>query len=360
VIEILLAIIALGVATANGANDNFKGFATVWGSEVLDYKRALYLATIATLAGSFAALWLAQGLVAQFSGRGLVSAQLASSSSFLLAVGFGVVITVSLATRLGFPISTTHALIGSMIGAGLAGEAALGWLALGQTFLLPLLLSPVVSVFLAWAFSAKLHKQAPDACACVEPISLVPQYASNPSLSLLATPHLVPHLVIKDASECNATPPEPKILLSTWLDRLHLASATSICFARAVNDTPKIAALLLAANFTQATSTMLWVGLAMAIGGFLGARRVAHTMSHRVSRMTPREGLLANIITAALVLLASKFALPVSTTHVSVGSIAGIGLRSGQLDKPALFSILLSWLATLPLAAASAFLFATA
>lgn len=84
------------------------------------------------------------------------------------------------------------------------------------------------------------------------------------------------------------------------------------------------------------------------------ARRVAETMSLRINRMDATQGVSANLITAALVLMASRFGLPVSTTHVSVGSIAGVGAGAGTLDWLALRSVLLSWFATLPCAVAAA------
>jgi PiT family inorganic phosphate transporter len=71
--------------------------------------------------------------------------------------------------------------------------------------------------------------------------------------------------------------------------------------------------------------------------------------------MDHEQGLAANLITAGLVLFASKLGVPVSTTHVSVGSIAGVGMRSQTVDWVSLRKIMLSWVATLPLAAILAF-----
>ena len=99
------------------------------------------------------------------------------------------------------------------------------------------------------------------------------------------------------------------------------------------------------------------VAALMAIGGLVFARRVAETMSHRVNKLDDTQGLLANLVTASLVLMASKFGLPVSTTHVSVGSIAGVGSSAKTLNWPALRAVLLSWVATLPMAAGAAWLF---
>jgi PiT family inorganic phosphate transporter len=135
------------------------------------------------------------------------------------------------------------------------------------------------------------------------------------------------------------------------MDRLHILSAMAICFARGANDTPKLTTLLLAAHLLQPASSVAMIGLAMAMGGLLFAKQVARTMSKRMTRMNHTQGLTANLITVSLVLVASKFDLPVSTTHVSAGSIAGIGADAKTLDWKILRNILLSWVATLPFSA---------
>ena len=87
--ETLLILAALLLAFSNGANDNFKGFATVWGSDTLGYRRALGIATVATLAGSLVSLMLAESLALQFTGKGLVPDALAGTPHFILSVGLG-------------------------------------------------------------------------------------------------------------------------------------------------------------------------------------------------------------------------------------------------------------------------------
>lgn len=101
---------------------------------------------------------------------------------------------------------------------------------------------------------------------------------------------------------------------------------------------------------------MLAIAILMAVGGLLFSRRVAETISLRLNHIDTRQGLSANMITAALVLFASKFGVPVSTTHVAVGSIAGIGAYAGTMSAKVLRDVLLSWVATLPLAAAIAWI----
>jgi len=86
------------------------------------------------------------------------------------------------------------------------------------------------------------------------------------------------------------------------LDAAHYLSAGATCFARGLNDTPKIAALLLVGGALSPTLAVIAVGVAMAIGGLLGARRVADTMSQRVTEMNAGQGFSANMVTSLLVL----------------------------------------------------------
>jgi len=137
------------------------------------------------------------------------------------------------------------------------------------------------------------------------------------------------------------------------LDRLHYLSAGAVSFARGLNDTPKIVALLLAAKGLGLNLSigMVAVGIAMAVGGLLNARKVALTMSQRITSMNHGQGFTANLVTSCLVTMASKFSLPVSTTHVSCGSLFGLGTVNRTARWDVIRTIALSWLATLPLAA---------
>ncbi len=316
---ILLIATAFFLSFSNGANDNFKGFATSWGSGSLSYRTALILSNVATLAGGVASIIIADGLVKQFSGRGLVDDAIVASTGFSFAAAAGAGITVMLATRLGFPISTTHALVGGLTGAGLASGSALQWGALGSGFMLPLLISPLLSATLAFAIygGARLLQRR-----------WVPVYGGD---------YLVPE---NDVESGNRT------LTST-----HILSAVAICFARAVNDTPKLAALMLGAGILSSVSSALAVTAAMIAGGWLLSRRVAETMSLKISTLSAEQGTTANLVTAGLVLAASRFSLPVSTTHVSVGSIIGSGAAARTLDLSTVRNVLLSWVVTLPLSA---------
>ncbi len=116
---IFLFIAVLFLTYSNGGNDNFKGVATLWGSGTLNYKPALMLATIATFAGSVCSCFFAETLINNFSGKGLLPDSVIHSADFVLAVTLAAGTTVLLATRFGFPISTTHGLVGALVGGGL-------------------------------------------------------------------------------------------------------------------------------------------------------------------------------------------------------------------------------------------------
>jgi PiT family inorganic phosphate transporter len=353
---ILLAVLAL--AYANGANDNFKGVATLYGSGTCTYRTALIWATVTTLAGSLLALLLAQGLVEAFKGRGLVPDDVTRDSAFLLAVSLGAALTVLLATWSGLPVSTTHALTGGLIGAGmLAAPGEVQFAALGKSFVLPLLFSPLVALILTIVVYP-LFRRARRFCgvtsaSCVCVGSTYEEVTARPdgTLMLVATGAA---LQVGQASDCIERYHGRMLGIQAGpvLDRLHYLSGGAVGFARGLNDTPKIVALLLAGEAIQPTLGLALVALIMALGGIVNARKVAVTMSQKITRMNPGQGFTANLVTALLVSGASRLGLPVSTTHVSVGSLFGIGLANGTAKTKMILTILLAWVTTLPLGAA--------
>ena len=108
--------------------------------------------------------------------------------------------------------------------------------------------------------------------------------------------------------------------------------------------------LILCKLFTLPINFLI-VAIVMAFGGIINAKKVANTMSNKITSLNHVEGFTANLVTGFLVISASVFGLPVSTTHVSVGSIYGIGLVNGSANHKEIGKIGLSWLLTLPVAA---------
>lgn len=356
-----LVLAVLCVAFANGANDNFKGVATLFGSGTAGYGRAIRFATLTTLAGSAAALLWGGALVRSFSGKGLVPEALTSEYRFLLAVAGGAALAVLLASRLGMPVSTTHALVGGLTGAGLAAAGhAVRWTAVASTLLYPLLLSPFVAIlltlllYLPFRAARRRLGVGKETCLCVggavEAVDLGPDGAAVLRSTGVA-------LTLGEISTCRSRYTGKVLGVSAQeiFDRLHFLSAGAVSGARGLNDTPKIVALLIAA--APLLGSALWyaaVALAIALGGLLGARRVAETMSHRITAMNDGQAFSANLATSLLVIAASGLGMPVSTTHVSVGAILGIGLVNGQARWASIVHIILAWVTTLPFAGASA------
>jgi PiT family inorganic phosphate transporter len=354
----LLFLVTCFLAYSNGANDNFKGVASLFGSRTCSYRTAISWATLTTFAGSLAALFLAQALLKKFSGKGLVPDALTASPSFLLAVALGAGLTVILATLTGFPISTTHGLTGGLVGAGLvAAGAQVNLGALGKNFALPLLLSPVLAlatgavIYLLLRFLRLRAGVSKELCVCAgaeQQVLPIPQPAG------LFAAYSIPRFTVTAGTEAVCTQRYSGRVLGLSAGRLvdvcHFLSAGAVSFARGLNDTPKIAALLLVASALDIRWGLVAVAGAMAAGGLLNAKRVAETMSHKITGMNPGQGFAANLSTALLVTTASVHGLPVSTTHVSVGSLLGMGIVTRQARWAPVLGILASWVVTLPCA----------
>lgn len=306
---LLITIAVFVVAYANGANANFKGVASLFGSGTTGYRTAVNWAAITTFAGCVAAMYWAGGLLKTFTGKGLVPEALIAEPLFLLAVAAGAGVSGFLATWLGFPVSTTHMLTGALLGAGwIAGDVNVA--KLWESFLKPLLISPL----LALAGSMLVY-------AILKPLRLAPDHRTR------------------------------------TLDALHFLSAGAVSFARGLNDTPKMAALLLGVGWLQGSAGMILVAVAMAAGGLISTGRVAETLAHKITGMNPGQGFAANLATALLVTTASITGLPVSTTHVSVGALLGIGIITRQAKWRTVIPVLAAWVITLPCAALLAGLF---
>ncbi|MGR3304209.1 MAG: anion permease [Candidatus Scalindua sp.] len=358
-ILIILFLATCFLAYSNGANDNFKGVATLFGSRTTNYKGAIWLATVTTFAGSVCSVFFAQTLVKTFSGKGLVPDAVSISPEFLTAVAIGSAITVIIATVTGFPISTTHSLTGALVGAGfIAVGTQVNFAVLGSSFFLPLLIAPVIAV----AFGSSLYTVfrnirirsgiTKEWCLCVgDQKRLVPSMQSAVTLAASCSSSI--DVTIDKSENCIEMYKGHFWGMSCQklLDYFHFCSAGVVSFARGLNDTPKIVALLLLIKGLSIHWGMAAVAVGMAAGGLLNARRVAETMSNKITKLNHGQGFTANLVTGFLVIFASRFGVPVSTTHVSVGSIFGIGLASKRINTGIMLEIILSWLITLPVAA---------
>jgi PiT family inorganic phosphate transporter len=355
---VLILLAAVALAYANGANDNFKGVATLFGSGTTNYRRALAWATAATLLGSLTAVLLAGTLLMSFRGKGLIPDDLSTEMAYAAAVGLGAALTILLATRIGMPVSTTHGLVGALVGAAFAAGADVNWGQLGAGFFLPLLVSPllalIATLMLYPLFRVARRKSGigEQTCFCVgtQVVEAVP--AIDNTAALQRAEQLT--VTIGDTVTCENRYAGRIVGVeaATVLDRSHFLSAGVVSFARGLNDTPKIAALLLLAPQFSGLGALAVVGLAIAAGGLLSARRVAETMSNRITEMNHGQGFTANLITGIIVIGASRLGMPVSTTHVSCGSLFGIGAVTGKGKPRMIATVLAAWVTTLPVGAA--------
>jgi len=360
----LICAFTVFLAYANGANDNFKGVATLFGSATTDYRKALTLATVSTFAGSLASYFLATKLIQTFSGKGLVPDAVVQDPIFMTAVILGAGITVFLATRIGMPISTTHSLMGSLVGVGaVAVSGELRYAVLGSKFVMPLLFVPLLAVLLALVFYPLFRSFrrwlgiSKSTCVCIgeKKVLVGAHLSAGTVLNHEELRSLDIFVDEKEACEAKVVDTYDGHLVGMevqkLLDGLHFLSAGAVSFARGLNDTPKIVALCIAFGAVGLRWNVAMVACAMALGGLISARRVAETMSHRITLMNHGQGVTANLITSGLVILASLLGSPVSTTHVSCGSLFGIGLINRTAQWGMIRSIVSAWVLTVPLAA---------
>jgi len=356
-ILLLLFISACFLAYSNGANDNFKGVATLFGSGTTNFKKAINWATITTFSGSIAAIFLANELVKNFSGKGLVPDDLIAVPIFAISIALGAAITVFIATKIGMPISTTHSLVGALFGAGvMAVGSQFNFEKLIDKFLFPLIASPLMAAIvslIAYIIFRFFRKKM----GVTKTTSLNIHEKPNPSIASLNMNNAInlkSTVSIEAKIENKIETYEGQILgISSQkvLDILHYISAGIVSFARGLNDTPKIVGLLVILNAIDIKWSMIIIAIIMAFGGLINAKKVGTTMSKRITPMNSGQGFTANLITGLLVTTASIHGMPVSTTHVSVGSIFGIGVVTKKANFKMIGKILLSWLLTLPIAA---------
>lgn len=351
---VAIFVLLVALAAANGSNDNPKGVATLAGAGLTRYRTALAWGTFATLAGALVSLRFADRLVKLFS-KGIVTAH--PTAAFALAVLLGTTAWVALATATRLPVSTTHAIVGSLVGAGmLLGAHAVNYGALVPKVVQPLLLGIVVAYGISFLLNL-LPDRVPE-CVCVDldPATSPAVHPAAPALGgagLLsfspgATPP-VPRITTGSVADC-ARHGERRQRIGLNVNGLHWLSSGAASFARGLNDTPKIVALgafaLVPAGMTT-TQILLVVAVAMAGGGMLGGMRVARKLGEGVVKMTHVEGFKANLTTAVLVGLAANRGLPLSTTHVSTGAIAGsAGTDASRLNRRNLRDFLLAWTVT--------------
>lgn len=360
----VLLVLAVGafVAYVNGANDVSKGIATLVGSGVTSYRRAVLWGTAWTAVGGMAAVALG-GAMAKTFGNGLLASGTIATFPAAIATIAGAALWVLIATRRGLPVSTTHAIVGSLTGvaAFAYGIAGVRWGAVGSKVLLPLLLSPIAALGLAILllrvsrFLAGCASSADDClCAGLEPVATVVPDRQGATMSAVLVPIGVRmRLFTGGADECAR---EGDGVLRLGVDHLHWLTSGVTNLARGLNDAPKMAALMMTAALLgggaaiPTTAMIVLVTLGMVAGSIVAGRRVTRVLAEHVTPLDHREGFVANLVTSSLVLGGALGGLPMSTTHVSASAIIGAGMQRTppSVDRSVVRQMLLAWVVTLP------------
>ncbi len=360
--DLVLFTLILTLAFANGTNDVSKAIATLVGSGVTNYPTAIRWGTVWTIAGAGLSALVATAMVKTFS-TGLVQSDRIIPPTFALAVLSGAMTWVLLASRTGLPVSTTHALTGAIIGAGLMafGQEGLMWPALAKKIAFPLLLSPLLAFTVAIIVHPLIRTLAArwgGHCLCIMPAAraLVTIDAHGRTRTLFQ--RTIPgQPVLAVPSQCDRAGLSG---LTFGLDSIHWISSGLASLARGTNDAPKIVAMLLLgqslatpSNSPLRMAAFVGVTLAMGWGSYWGGLRVTQVLAEKVTRMNHIEGLSANLTTSSLVMVSATLGLPVSTTHVSSSSIIGIGLLKGvqAVRWTTVRDMVLAWIVTIPVAA---------
>ncbi|MBI1330948.1 MAG: inorganic phosphate transporter [Alphaproteobacteria bacterium] len=340
----LLSAATLMLAWSNGSNDVSKGVAALAGSGVASPRAAWILGVVATMIGGFGAIFWGGALGTLFGGGFLRGASELPVGAALAALA-GAAGFVALSTWQRWPVSTTHALIGGIVGAAIVqfGLHDVAYRTVATKFLVPLLASPLLAIGLCWVLlllnrfiETRMPQWTPGCCAPED-------YQRDPFIC--APPERRPSPTVR----------------RVWLT-LHWLSGGAVSFARGLNDVPKMAALMIPALLAWPALATTSQGPAVAIaatslamtgGALMAGRRLLPVLAKEVSTMTPATGLFANMGTALLVLGATPLGLPVSTTHVAAGSLIGVRVADSAPPRArdALKTILMAWFVTLPAAA---------
>ena len=313
VVLVLVVITALGFDFTNGFHDTGNAMATSIATKALEPRVAVALSGVLNLVGAFLSLAVAATIA-----NGLVSTKLVTLT--VVAAGLSGGIVWNLVTwLLGIPSSSSHALIGGVIGSMLAaaGGHAVLWHGLVSKVVLPAVLSPVIAALVAATGTWLL-------------------YRISRSLTNSARQH--------------------------GFRIGQIGSACMVSLAHGTNDAQKtmgVITLALIANKTVAagSNAPFWVilccALAISLGPYIGGWRVIRTLGKGLVEIESPQGMAAESASAAVILLSSSFGYSLSTTHVATGSIIGTGLgkKGAEVRWNVAGRMATAWVFTLPSAA---------
>ena len=325
---VLTILIALGFDFTNGFHDTANAVATSISTRALGPRAAVALSAVFNLVGALVAIEVLHTHVANTIG-GLVSPKGGISLSLIIAALVGAIAWNLVTWRLGLPSSSSHALIGALVGMGLVGYGvdAVKWGSLAPV-VIALVASPVIGLVLSYLFTVAVldvfrHSQP-------SPMNRRFRIAQVASGAFVSFSH--------GANDAQKT---------MGVITLALVSAGALTTTGTVFPSPPLWVVLLAAT-------------AIGLGTYAGGWRIIRTLGTKVVRLEPVDGFCAQTMAAVVIQGATQLALPVSTTHVVSGAVMGAGAtrRLGAVRWGVARNILVAWMLTIPATAAMAAVFA--
>ena len=313
VTAMLVIVIALAVAFdyVNGFHDTANAIATSVATRALAPRYAILMASAFNFIGAFAGT-----AVANTIGSGLV-ADATTTQVVLAAALLGAIAWNLITWRRGLPSSSSHALIGGLLGATIvaAGTGALKVDGIVTKVLVPMVTSPLLGFAIAFALMVAIY------------------------------------WIFRDSKR------KP---MAIRFRRIQILSAGFMAFAHGSNDAQKtmgvITLALVAAKVIPTFAVPVWVialsASALSLGTAVGGWRIMHTMGQRVAKLEPVHGFAAETTAATILLGTAHFGMPVSTTHVISGAIMGVGSSQGlrHVRWGVARRILVAWILTIPAA----------
>ena len=400
---ILAAVFGLFMAWGIGANDVANAMATSVGSKALTIKQAVLIAAIFEFAGAV----LAGGQVTKTIRKGIVDADLLSANPELLLYGMlasllAAGVWLLIASRNGWPVSTTHSIVGAIVGFAMVGIGmdAVHWNKVGF-IVASWVVSPVLAGIISFALFRsvlKLILNTEDPFGNAK--KYVPYYMFLVGfiISLVTLVKGLKHvglelsvleqygyavlfgLAIMVAGKfyvntIQLKPKADKDFHFTNVERvfgvLMVITACAMAFAHGSNDVANaigpvaaVVSIVQSGGEVAANSALpLWVlalgGVGIVIGLMMYGKKVIETVGNQITELTPSRGFAATLAAATTVVFASGTGLPISTTHTLVGAVLGVGLARGMaaLNLTVIRNIFMSWVITLPAGAFLSILF---
>jgi len=373
-IIILGILLALLFNFANGLNDAANSIATIIATKALTPLQAVLLAGVFNLLGPL----LFTTAIAATIGRGLVDPAFLTPPMILMAM-VGAVLWVLATSYLGIPVSSSHALIGGLLGAGIAaaGMGAVFWpslTAIGQVLFYGAV-GAVLGAIGTSAYTLRKGEFAPwhlflgglIGVTLLIPSAIVLGFLKiNGILAILIFIVISPTLGLISAFAfgilvARAFCDYPPRRLNSLFRNLQIFSGSLQAVGHGGNDAQNamgiITAMLLAGGLISEFAVPLWVilvsSLAISIGTLLGGWRVIDKMANRITRIRPYQGFAASTAAGGVLSLMNVFGVPVSTTHAITGAIMGVGATRGYsaVKWGVVREILIAWVLTIPAAA---------